>query len=363
MQVLEGIKVVDLSTAYSAPIATMQLADFGAEVIKIENTAGGDGSRSWNPSVNGQGIHFLYMNRNKKSVALNLKSPEGKRILFELVKEADIVVENFRPGVTRRLGIDYEAMRAVKPDIIMASLSGYGQTASGVAFGDSVAGMFLTQGILYALYHRERTGQGQYIDVSMVDSLVALLQHCFVQCSLMGQEPERIGNRDLSDYPYDLFEAKDGYCQLGNSTPRDWSRFAQAIGRPDLGEDPAYKTSAQRWAHIGELHDIIQDWASQRTRKEIEAIFTEYGQLYAPVLKISEVMQDEQILFREMVVDMEYEGMGKYKDKGIPVKLSRTPGRIRSMPPHLGEHTDAILSGLGYTAAERERLRSEGVIR
>ena len=236
-------------------------------------------------------------------------------------------------------------------------------TASGVAFGDSVAGMFLTQGILYALYHRERTGQGQYIDVSMVDSLVALLQHCFVQCSLMGQEPERIGNRDLSDDPYDIFEAKDGYCQLGNSTPRDWSRFAQAIGRPDLGEDPAYKTSAQRWAHIGELHDIIQDWASQRTRKEIEAIFTEYGQLYAPVLKISEVMQDEQILFREMVVDMEYEGMGKYKDKGIPVKMSRTPGRIRSMPPHLGEHTDAILSGLGYTAAERERLRSEGVIR
>ena len=247
MQVLEGIKVVDLSTAYSAPIATMQLADFGAEVIKIENTAGGDGSRSWNPSVNGQGIHFLYMNRNKKSVALNLKSPEGKRILFELVKDADIVVENFRPGVTRKLGIDYEAMRAVKPDIIMASLSGYGQTgpyatrgaysnlaealsglmyvtgwpapegkptASGVAFGDSVAGMFLTQGILYALYHRERTGQGQYIDVSMVDSLVALLQHCFVQCSLMGQEPERIGNRDLSDYPYDLFEAKDGYLSL-----------------------------------------------------------------------------------------------------------------------------------------------------
>lgn len=329
-------------------------------------------------------------------MALNLKSPEGKRILFELVKDADIVVENFRPGVTRKLGIDYEAMRAVKPDIIMASLSGYGQTgpyatrgaysnlaealsglmyvtgwpapegkptASGVAFGDSVAGMFLTQGILYALYHRERTGQGQYIDVSMVDSLVALLQHCFVQCSLMGQEPERIGNRDLSDYPYDLFEAKDGYCQLGNSTPRDWSRFAQAIGRPDLGEDPAYKTSAQRWAHIGELHDIIQDWASQRTRKEIEAIFTEYGQLYAPVLKISEVMQDEQVLFREMVVDMEYEGMGKYKDKGIPVKMSRTPGRIRSMPPHLGEHTDAILSGLGYTDAERERLRNEGVIR
>ncbi|WP_295617866.1 CaiB/BaiF CoA-transferase family protein [uncultured Intestinimonas sp.] len=396
MNALEGIRVIDLSTSYSAPIATMQLADFGAEVIKIENVKAGDGSRSWNPCINGQSIHFLYMNRNKKSVALNLKSEEGKKILFELVKGADIVVENYRPGVTKKLGIDYEALRAVKPDIIMASLSGYGQTgpyahrgaysnlaeaqsglmyitgwpapegkptASGVAFGDSVAGMFLVQGIMYALYYREKTGKGQYIDVSMVDSLVALLQHCFVQYSLLGQEPERIGDRDLSDYPYDLFEAKDGYCQLGNSTPTDWSRFAEAIGRPDLGEDPAYKTSVQRWERINELHDIVQDWASKHTRKEIETIFSEYGQLYAPVLKISEVLEDEQILFREMVVDMEYEGMGKYKDKGIPVKMSETPGQIRMMPPHLGEHTDEILAGLGYTAEQIGALRAEGTVR
>ncbi len=395
MQVLEGIKIVDLSTAYSAPIATMQLADFGAEVIKIENTGLGDGSRTWNPFLNGQGVHFLYMNRNKKSVALNLKSETGKQILFELVKDADIVVENFRPGVTKKLGIDYDTLKGIKPDLIMASLSGYGQTgpsaqkgaysnlaeaqsglmyitgapapqgmptASGVAFGDSVAGMFLVQGIMYALFHRERTGTGQYIDVAMTDSLVALIQHGFLQCSLLGTEPERIGNRDVSDYPYDVFEAKDGYCQLGNSTPSDWSRFAEAIGRSDLGADPNLKTPTQRWEQVQTLHDIIQGWASQYTRKEIEEIFGEYGQLYAPILKVSEVMQDEQILHREMVVDMEYEGLGTYKDKGIPVKMSETPGTIRLMPPHQGEHTREILQGLGYTEAQIEKLQADGAI-
>jgi len=395
MKALEGIKVIDLSTAYSAPIATMQLADFGAEVIKIENTGLGDGSRTWNPQINGHGFHYLYMNRNKKSIALNLKSEEGKKILFELVEGADVVVENFRPGVTKKLGIDYEAMKAVKPDIIMASLSGYGQTGpyaprgayanlaeaqsglmyvtgwpapegkptgSGVAFGDSIAGMFLLQGIMYALFHRQRTGVGQYIDVAMTDSLIALLQHCFAHYSLFGVDPERIGSRDTSDYPYDLFEAKDGYCQLGNSTPSDWSRFAQAIGRPDLGENPAYKTSSQRWEHIDLIYNIVQEWASKHTRKEIEQIFGEYGQLYAPVLKPSEVMQDEQVLYRDMVVELYYEGVGKYKDKGIPVKMSETPGEIYANPPKHGEHTDAMLQTLGYTADQLKKMREDGAI-
>jgi len=392
---LEGIKVIDLSTSYSAPIATMQLADFGAEVIKIENTGTGDGSRAWNPLVNGHSIHYVYMNRNKKSITLNLKTAEGKKILFDLIKDADVVVENFRPGVMTKLGIDYETLKAVKPNIIMASLSGYGQTgpyagkgaysnlaeaqsglmyvtgwpapdgkptASGVAFGDSIAGMFLVQGIMYALFYRERTGKGQYIDVAMTDSLVALLQHCFAQYSLLGSEPVRIGNRDLSDYPYDTFEAKDGYCQLGNSTPTDWSRFAQAIDRPDLGDNLEYKTAGQRWAHVNELHDIIQEWASKHTRKEIEQIFSKYGQLYSPILKISEVMQDEQFLFREMIVDMTYEEIGAYKDKGIPIKMSETPGQIHMNPPRHGEHTNVILQELGYTAEHLNQLRENGII-
>lgn len=391
---LEGIKVIDLSTAYSAPIATMQMADFGADVIKVENTKSGDGSRVWNPHYNGQGIHFMYMNRNKRSIALNLKSEEGKKVLFELVKDADIVVENFRPGVMKKLGIDYDVLTTVKPDLIMASLSGYGQTGpyarkgaysnlaeaqsglmyvtgwpdskptgSGVAFGDSVTGMFLLNGIMTALFHRQRTGEGQYIDVAMVDSLVAMLQHCFVQYSVLGEEPERIGNRDLSDYPYDTFKAKDGYCQLGNANPSDWAPFATAIGRPDLGEDPNLVTPEQRWAHIDELCAIIQAWAEQHTRAEIETIFGEHGQLYSPVLKTSEVMVDPQVLHREMIIDMEYEGIGKYKDKGIPVKMSKTPGAIRRMPPHLGEHTDEVLAAAGFAAEQIAQMKADGTVR
>lgn len=392
MNVLEGIRVIDLSTAYSAPIATMQLADFGADVIKVENTGKGDGSRTWNPFVNGESLGFMYTNRNKRSITLNLKSEEGKKALFELVKTADVVVENFRPGVTTRLGIDYEAMKKVKPDIIMASLSGYGQTGpyakkgaysnlaeaqsglmyltgwpnglptgSGVAFGDSVAGMFLVQGIMYALFHHERTGEGQYIDVAMVDSLIGLIQHGFAQVTALGIEPERIGNRDLSDYPYDTFEAKDGYCQLGNSTPSDWTMFTKAIGRPDLAEEEKYDSPDKRWEHVEEIHDIIQEWASQYTRAEIEKIFGEYGQLYSPILKCSEVMKDPQVLHREMVVDLEYRGT-KYKDKGIPVKMSKTPGNIRMMPPTQGQHTDEVLKSIGYTDEQLEQMRKDGVI-
>ena len=393
MNVLDGIRVIDLSTAYSAPIATMQLADFGADVIKIENVTSGDSSRMWNPYVNGEGIGFMYSNRNKRSVALNLKSEEGKKALFELVKTADIVVENFRPGVCAKLGIDYESMTAVKPDIIMASLSGYGQTGpyakkgaysnlaeaqsglmyltgwpdgmptgSGVAFGDSVAGMFLVQGILLALYHRCKTGEGQYIDVAMVDSLIALLQHGIVQVSATGTEPERMGNRDISEYPYDTFEAKDGYCQLGNATANNWAPFAEAIGRPDLGANPDYATPAQRWEHVDELHDIIQEWVSRHTRAEIEKNFGEYGQLYSPILKVSEVMKDPQVLHRNMIVDLEYRGL-KYQDKGIPVKMSKTPGSIRRMPPTLGQHTDEVLESIGYTEKQLQALRESGAIR
>ncbi len=395
MNALEGIRVIDLSTAYSAPIGTMQLADFGADVIKVENTGLGDGSRTWNPFVNGESLGYLYANRNKRSITLDLKTEEGKKALFDLVKTADVVVENFRPGVTKKLGIDYEAMKNVKPDIIMASLSGYGQTgpdakkgaysnlaeaqsglmyitgfpdkeggqptASGVAFGDSVAGMFLVQGILYALIHHARTGEGQYIDVAMVDSLIALLQHGIVQYSVMGEEPERLGNRDLSEYPYDTFKAKDGWCFLGNATTADWSRFAEAIGRPDLAHDPRYDSPAKRWDHVYELHDLIQEWASQYTRAEIEARFAEYGQLYSPILKCSEVMENKQVLHREMIIDLEYRGI-KYKDKGMPVKMSKTPGTVRYMPPTQGQHTDEVLKSIGYSDEKIEQMRKDGVI-
>ena len=390
---LEGIRVIDLSTAYSAPIGTMQLADFGAEVIKVENNRTGDGSRTWAPTYKGQSIQYLNMNRNKKSVTLNMKAEEGKKILYELVKTADVVVENFRPGVAARLGCDYETLRQVKPDIIMASLSGFGQTgpkahsaaysnvaeaasglmyitgypdgkptASGCAFGDSIAGMFLTQGILYAVIHHMRTGEGQYIDVSMVDSLFHLIMQGVIQKSLMGTEPERIGCRDLSAYPYDLFRAKDGYCFLSIANVADWTPFAEAIERTDLMSDPRFDTNEHRVQHADELQPLIEEWSSVRTRAEIQKIFEAHGLGFASVQKISEAMEDPQILARDMVVDMEYEGMGKYKMQGIPVKMSRTPGSIRSGCPHMGEHNSEVYGSIGLTEDDLKRLKEEGVI-
>lgn len=390
---LEGIRVVDLSTAYSAPIGTMQLADFGAEVIKVENTSIGDPSRTWSPLHNGQSIQFLNMNRNKKSITLNLKAEEGRRLLYELVKTADVVVENFRPGVAKRLGCDYEALRAVKPDIIMASLSGFGQTgpkatnaaysniaeassglmhvtgypdgkptASGVAFGDSVAGMFLAQGILYALFHHQRTGEGQYIDVSMTDSLFHLIMQGVIQKSLMGVDPGRIGCRDLSAYPYDIFPAKDGYCILGVSTVNDWLPFAQAIGRPELADDPRFDTNEHRVEHADALHPYIEAWTLEHTREEVQQVFLAHKLAFASVLTVGEAMEDEQLRHREMVVDMEYEGMGRYQMQGIPVKLSKTPGQIRMGCPHRGEHNEEIYGGLGLSGERLLQLKQDGVI-
>ena len=312
MQVLEGIKVVDLSTAYSAPHRHHAVGRLRRGGHQNRKYGRGDGSRSWNPSVNGQGIHFLYMNRNKKSVALNLKSPEGSGSSSSWYKEADIVVENFRPGVTRRLGIDYEAMRAVKPDIIMTSLSGYGQTGpyatrgaysnlaealSGLMYvtgwpapegkptppawpsATCVAGMFLTQGILYALYHRERTGQGQYIDVSMVDSLVALLQHCF--CPVLPDGPGAGADRQPGPVrlPLRSLRGQGRLLPVGNSTPGTGAALLRPSAAPDLGEDPGVQDLRPALGAHRRAPRHHSGSASQRTRKEIEAIFTEYGQL------------------------------------------------------------------------------------
>lgn len=393
-KVLEGVRVVDLTTAYSAPFATMQLADFGAEVIKVENAATGDPARTWNPIYKGWSVQFFNMNRNKKSITLNLKTDEGKQILFDLVKTADVVVENFRPGVMKRLGIDYEVLRAIKPDIIMASLSGYGQTGpyaqrgaysnlaealsgvmsvtgypdgkptgSGVAFGDSIGGLFTALGIMYALFHRQRTGEGQYLEVSMSDAMLHMIMQGIVQYTMTGVEPGRIGCRDLSAYPYDIFEAKDGYCILGNTTVNKWDPFAEAIGHPELIDDPRFDTNEHRVANADELFVYINDWTKQRTRAEIEKIIAdEFRQAYSPVLRVSEVIENEQFLARDMIVDMEGPDVGKYKMQGIPIKMMATPGEVRTSAPVCGQDNNDILKELGRTEEEIAALKEHGVI-
>lgn len=389
---LEGIRVLDMTTAYSGPIGTMLLADYGADVIKIESPRG-ELARDWEPKVNGVGISFAPFNRNKKGITLNTKSDRGKEIFLDLVKTADVVVENFRGGTLEKMGLTYEVMKGVNPRIIVASLSGFGETGpfrkvgcysmlaeamsgvmsmtgspdgtpytTGVAFGDSVGGMMTVMGVLMALIHRERTGEGQYVDVAMVDSLIYLSQGMISEAYLLGKEVSRIGNRDTGGYPYDSFKAKDGYCALTITNPNDWSGFAKACGLEEYIDDPRFVTNELRFKNADQLHEMIENWSSKLTRAEIEKAITEAGEGYAPILSITEMQEHEQVKAREMVIEVEDANFGKIREPGFPIKMSKTPGNIRNGAPLLGIDNEDVYSELGYSKNDLNQLKEEGII-
>jgi crotonobetainyl-CoA:carnitine CoA-transferase CaiB-like acyl-CoA transferase len=390
---LEGIKVIDLTTSYSGPLCTLQLADYGAEVIKVEHYKKGDQSRTWYPVIKGCSSFFPAMNRNKKSVTLNLKSKKGKEILLDLVKTADVVVENFRAETLNKLGVSYEVMSGVNPRIIVASLCGFGQTGpyrnrscyshiaealsgtmsmngfpdgkpvgSGVAYGDGISGLMTAYGIMMALFHRERTGEGQYLDVAMVDSLIALNQGMIGEVHIQGKNLKRLGNKDGGMYPYDLFEAKDGYCILSVSDFNDWTNFAEACELEYLLDDPRFKTNTDRVDNDDELFEYINEWSKKHTRDEIEKIFEEHGASYAPVLTCTAMMENEQVLSRDMVLTVEDPVFEKVKMQGFPLKMNRTEGRIRKGAPLLGEDNAEVFGSLGYSEEDINKLKQDGVI-
>lgn len=389
---LSGIKILDMTVVYSGPIATMQLADYGAEVIKIEPPQG-EVVRYMEPQANGANAFFPNVNRNKKGITLNVKTEKGRKIFLELVKNADVVVENYRAGTLKKLGLDYETLKEANPKIIVASLSGFGETGpnkdkscysmlaeaysgvmsmtgspddvpytTGVAFGDSVGGMFTALGIMIALYHREKTGEGQYIDVAMVDSLIALSQGGIGEVDVLGEDLKRVGNRDTGGYPYDVYEAKDGYCALSVANPNDWSGFAKACDLEHLIDDPRFLTNKDRWNHADELQEYINQWTRKHTRAEIEKVFNEYREGYAPVLTTQEMMQSEQALSREMVIEVEDPVFGKMKQAGFPIKMSKTPASIRKGAPLVGEDNLEIYTELGYSQEEINTLKEEGIL-
>lgn len=389
---LEGIRVLDMTTAYSGPVCTLQLADYGAEVIKIERTKYGDAARTW-PSDYEMNPFFVAMNRNKKSISLNLKSEKGKEIFKELVKDADVVVENFRAGVMARMGLGYDVLKEINPGIIMASLCGYGQTGpysdrscysnlaeamsgilsttgapdgmpygSGVAFGDSVGGMFTLAGILMALYHREKTGEGQWIDVAMTDSLFALNEGAATAVDIQGHDDQRMGNRDPAAYPYDAFEAKDGWCILSVADVNDWSNFAHACELDELVDDPRFKTNNDRCKNADILWEYITAWSKQHTRDEIEKRFDENRAGFARINTIGEAMKNEQMLARDMIIEVEDQWFGKIKQNGFPIKMSTCSAELRCPAPRVGQHNEEYLSKLGYSEADLQALREEGII-
>jgi crotonobetainyl-CoA:carnitine CoA-transferase CaiB-like acyl-CoA transferase len=394
MKPLENVKIIDLSRILSGPYCTMTLADLGAEVIKVEAPSGDD-TRKWGPPfVNGESAYFLSVNRNKKSIVLNLKTGEGREILLKLVKDADVVVENFRPGTLDRLGIGFETLKSVNPGIILASISGYGQTGpysqkpgydviaqgfggltsvtgepgkppvkAGFSVADIGTGMWAVIGIQAALLARSRTGEGQWIDVSLVDTMISWHTYLAGNYFASGKNPEPQGGAHPNIVPYQLFESADGYFNIAVGNENLWARFCTVIGMADLKDHPDYATNSDRVINRDKLVPLLQDVFHTKTTKEWVAELEAASIPCGPVLKFSEIFEDPHVLAREQVVEVQHPTAGKVKMTGIPIKLSGTPGEIKSAPPILGQDTREILSSLsGFTDAQIDALERGGVV-
>lgn len=396
MNALSGITVLDLTRVLAGPYATMMLADYGANVIKIEVPGRGDDTRSMPPIKNGASMYYANINRNKKSVTLNLKTDEGKRLFKEMVKRADIVVENYRPGVMDKLGLGYDVLREINDQLIYAAVSGFGcygpksqrpgydiiaQAYGGLmsitgeagghplrvgnAMGDVLGGMNLTIGILMALHARTLLGHGQRVDVSLVDSVVASLETGTQRYFATGQIPELIGNRYAAAYPYDSFRAKDGMFVIGCGNDKLFNLLCtKAINRPDLLEDPRFATNLDRCENYALLKPEIEKWSQQYTVDEAIEIIDHAGVPASPINDLSRVTTDEHIAdAREMFVPLQHPVIGDMKVNGNPVKLMETKAKIATPAPSLGENnTEIYCDFFGLDNDDLQRLCENGVI-
>ncbi|MCA1561378.1 MAG: CoA transferase [Acidobacteria bacterium] len=392
---LSGLTVIDLTRVLSGPYCTMLLADMGARVIKVEQAGRGDDTRAWGPPFQGfETAYFLSINRNKESITLDLKRPEGRRILDGLLDRADVLVENFRPATMERLELGYETVHARWPGVIYCSISGFGQTGPrrdepgydavvqaegglmsitgdpdgppfrlGVAISDIVAGMFAAQGILLAVLARGKTGLGQRVDIGMLDSTVALLTYQAAIHFATGIPPVRLGNRHPTIVPYETFQAADGDMVLAVGNDEQWRRFCDAAGLEEIAEDQRFSNNAGRVAQYDLLRSLLAPRLRQRTRAEWRARFNAAGVPCGAVRDIAEVLADPQVRARSMIEAVEHAALGSIQVLGLPVKLSDTPGRVRSAPPTLGQHTDEILRrDLGLSERDIAALRTSGIV-
>ncbi len=382
MQPLAGIKVVDLTRILSGPYCTMTLADLGAEVIKIE-TPQGDDTRQWGPPfIEGESAYYLSVNRNKKSMVLNLKEEKGKEIFFNLIKDADIVVENFRPGTLKNLVIEYETLKQHNRGIILASISGFGQTGTysqkpgydilaqgmgglmsvtgepgrrpvkaGFSIADVGTGMWAAFGILVALHERHQSGEGQWIDTSLLDTIVSWQTYLAGNYFASGKDPQPLGDAHPNIVPYQGFEASDGHFIIAVGNDGLWKKFVAVLGLQSL-KDAKYQTNPNRVAHRAELISILEEVFQTKTVNEWIALFEKAKIPCGPVNRMSDILNDRHMYEREMVVEKDHPTLGTIKMLGTPVKFSRTPGEIKTVPPQLGEHTNEILESLGYTEEE-----------
>jgi crotonobetainyl-CoA:carnitine CoA-transferase CaiB-like acyl-CoA transferase len=392
---LEDVTVLDLSHALAGPFCSTMLADFGATVIKLEPAGAGDIARSWGPPLpGGETSYFVSLHRNKKGIEVDLKHPRGKDLFFRMVERCDVVLENYRVGVLTRLGLGYEAAAARNPGIIYCSVSGFGQDGPyrdraaldlilqaesgmisvtgepgghgvrcGVSIADMTAGMYAAYGIMLALRVKEKTGRGQSIDVSMLEGQLSLLGSMIGAYFADGEAPAPMGTAYKALLPYQTFRTKTRDLALAVGSEKLWKVFCPVIGRPDMTDDPRYRTNADRVKNRDSLIEALQDVFSTRTYEEWESVLLAAGIPMGAINSIGQVVEHPQVAARGALVEMNHPRAGKVKMVGAPVRLSKTPGSVRTPAPMLGEHTDEVLGDLlGLSKDEIANLRAAGVL-
>ena len=388
---LEGVVVLDCTQVMAGPFCTMLLADMGAEVIKVEKPGGDDARRMGPPFIGGESAAFLGVNRNKKSVVLDLKSELDRSVFRRMAAQADVVAENFRPGTMARLGLGPDDLRRERPELIYVSISGFGQTgpyadrpgydliAQGVSgmmsatgypdsppvkisapVADLGAGMFAANGVLAAYIHRLKTGEGQVVDTSLLEAAVALTVWEAAEFWGSGAVPGPRGSAHRLVAPYQAMESADGHFNIGVANQANYERLCAALERPDLLADPRFADNPQRVRHYVELAEEIQRTTRTRTSAEWLAVLQGAGVPAGPIHGTDEALADAQVRAREMVAPLEHPSAGRVNNLGVPVKLSATPGRVRTPAPTLGQHTESVLRAFGVPDDEAAAILSRG---
>ncbi len=391
---LQHIKVVEISVAMAGPFCGMMLADYGADVVKIERIGQGDDSRAWPPHFHGGMSHYYASaNRNKRSIALDLKDKEGVAVARRLIEEADVVIDNYRFGALARAGLDYDTLAVANPGLIYCSISGFGASGPrrddpandlfmqafsggmsitgeigggpmkmGLSVADIGAGLMGTVGIMMALEARHSTGRGQRVDTSLLEGQMSMLSYHLCRYFSTGKIPEPSGSGSATQIPYQAFKAADAWIVIAAFNQRMWGGFCGAAGRPEWERDPRFTDANARSRHRDDLLDLIADTLAQQPAQHWISRLDAAGVPCTRVNRIDQVVEEEQVIAREMVREIDVPELGRIKVAGLPIKLSETPGRIDRHPPHLGEHTEEVLRALGYGAEQMAALAESGAV-
>lgn len=394
MKILEGLKVVDLTRVYTGPFCSQIMADMGAVVTKVEDDGPNSNERSWPPFAEGtqESTYFIGLNRGKRSIELNLKDEQARKIFYALVEDADIVMENFAPGVADKLGVGYASCKKIKSDIIYLSISAFGQYGPlsslpgydalaqamgglmsitglpemplrvGSSIGDVIAGLYGCIGLLGAVNYRNKTGEGQHIDVSLVDCIFTCLENSVPAYTIADRPTKRQGSRHPDGGPYDVYKCKDGFVIVVASNERLWGNMTKLMGVPEMAADPKFNSNASRLENIEEMTDFINNWMKDYTVEEMVKMLRDARVAVAPILDVPQICTSENTKARNMLVEYEHASAGKIKVTGNPIKFGAYEALAELPPPFKGQHTKDILEELGYSAVQVQELLDKGVI-